>query len=73
MKCPSCKRGRLKVTNVITTGSGKTSAAECPTCRKRFTFVLVLFREITQRGDGPHAVAKRINAGEDPLEILSET
>jgi hypothetical protein len=70
VKCPECGR-RLRVTNVISTGSGKTQAAECGRCRKRFTFMTVLVGEIKERGDGPHAIAQRLKAGEDPLEILA--
>lgn len=71
MRCPNCET-RLKVTNVISTGAGRTQAAECAACRKRFTFVTVLVGEIKGRGDGPHALAKRLAAGEDPVDILKE-
>ena len=72
MNCPKCKRARLRVTNVISTGSGKTQAAECCGCKTRFAFITVLVGEIKARGDGPHALAKRLLAGESPRDVLED-
>lgn len=72
MNCPSCDK-KLKVTNVISLGCSKTLAAECRSCDKRFTFVTLLVTEIRSRGDGPHALAKRLRAGESPRDVLPET
>lgn len=72
MICPKCGKGRLRVTNVISTGTGKTQAAECSRCNTRFAFMTVFVGEIKNRGDGPHALAKRLKAGEDPRDLLGE-
>lgn len=72
MTCPKCNGARLRVTNVISTGLGKTQAAECPKCAARFAFMTLFVGEIKGRGDGPHALAKRLIAGEDPRDILRD-
>ena len=70
MRCPGCK-GDLRVSHTFQAGTGgRTSAARCSSCKKRYIFVTFLTPAGESRGEGAKAVAKRMaQAGQTSLRL----
>lgn len=59
MICPGCNKP-LKITHTYSAGSTeKTQSAHCTSCGKVFTLVTKILREVTRKGEGAFAEAKR--------------
>ena len=60
MKCPSCKRGTLKVTHSYATSGGQTQRRECENCLTVATSTVLLVNIDPSRGQGAKALATRL-------------
>lgn len=69
MKCTCETKADLKTLRSYSAGeAGGTSEMECPSCKKRFTFVKLLLCEMDKHGKGAYATAQRIRRGELELK-----
>ncbi len=74
LECPVCYRQghycRLSLKNPQRAGVGtKVSRGTCPRCHKTFVVTQVVVREVTDKGTGAHAVAKRLAQGRAKLQL----
>jgi len=60
-----CCSGKLKVKHSYGTPSGKSQRLECEDCFVVHTAVVAIVNVDPERGQGAHALAKRLAAGEE--------
>jgi len=66
MDCPICNQPTKAIRVISAGGSGKATERRCPN-NHRWTYATLLVGEIKKRGDGPNAVATKIEQGENPV------
>ncbi len=64
MRCPSCKKGTLKVTHTYSVPSGYTQRRECDHCLVVATSTVLLTNIDPVRGQGAKAMATRLREPE---------
>lgn len=66
MECPICKEMTRAIRSLHAGTAGKAVERRCPNGH-RWTYALQLVGPIKKRGDGPHAVATKIEKGINPV------
>jgi hypothetical protein len=64
LECTFCVVPLATTHRVYVSPGGRTKRGECPKCRRVFTIVEVVVFENCERGQGAHAVAKKLKEGD---------
>lgn len=64
IECPTCMVPIETTHRVYASPGGRTKRGECPKCLKIYTIVEIIAIESPLRGQGAHALAKKMAEGE---------